>query len=68
MRKVGMHAAVAVRNDENQNDGDLKKKLAEAKKENKQLKAENQDLREEIGKLSDEIGLLKGTASGEDRE
>lgn len=56
MRKVGMHAVAAAKDD-----GDMKKKLAEVRKENKQLRAENKTLQEEND-------ALRAAGMGEDKE
>lgn len=62
MRKVGMHAGVPAKND-----GDMKKKLAEARKENKSLQAENKVLREEMESLQVENEALRAAVGNGDK-
>lgn len=62
MRKVGMHAGIPAKND-----GDMKKKLAEARKENKRLTEENKVLHAEVERLTEENRLLAAAGENEDK-
>lgn len=59
MRKVGMHAGVPAKND-----GDMKKKLAEARKENKSLREKNKALQMEVESLREENKTFRAAGTG----
>lgn len=63
MRKIGMHAGVPAKDD-----GDMKKKLAEARKESKRLREENKVLLAETGRLREENEALRAAGDGGKKE